>query len=152
MHRPPIPYGWHYYVGAPRISTVLGLTFGALWATSLDYLYDMGYAIDGYYNNVIYLRDIPMLNYTWPDVMLNYGTSGGFTSAQFAYSSEYRNLDRFNSLYNSLCNTYGDPVESSITTTEGTVSWWGGEGQGYVTLSYNSDSTGRFYTYLSIGN
>ena len=152
VHRPVVPAGWVWYSSAPRIYRVLGIQFGTVFSVSINHLFTYGYNIDGYYDNVIYLRDVPMLNYSWPNVMLNYASGGGLASAMFSNSFAFRDLAMYNRLYNTLCGTYGSPVDARTTPYEGTVSWWGGEGQGYVTLTYYTDQNGRFYTNLTIGN
>ena len=152
VHRPVVPAGWVWYSSAPRIYRVLGIQFGTVFSVSINHLFTYGYNIDGYCDNVIYLRDVPMLNYSWPNVMLNYAPGGGLASAMFSNSFAFRDLAMYNRLYNTLCGTYGSPVDARTTPYEGTVSWWGGEGQGYVTLTYYTDQNGRFYTNLTIGN
>ena len=152
VHRPVVPAGWVWYSSAPRIYRVLGIQFGTVFSVSINHLFTYGYNIDGYYDNVIYLRDVPMLNNSWPNVMLNYAPGGGLASAMFSNSFAFRDLAMYNRLYNTLCGTYGSPVDARTTPYEGTVSWWGGEGQGYVTLTYYTDQNGRFYTNLTIGN
>ena len=152
VHRPVVPAGWVWCSSAPRIYRVLGIQFGTVFSVSINHLFTYGYNIDGYYDNVIYLRDVPMLNYSWPNVMLNYAPGGGLASAMFSNSFAFRDLAMYNRLYNTLCGTYGSPVDARTTPYEGTVSWWGGEGQGYVTLTYYTDQNGRFYTNLTIGN
>ena len=152
VYRPIVPSGWVWYHSAPRIYRVLGLQFGTVFTVSINHLFTYGYNIDGYYDNVIYLRDVPMLNYNWSNVMLNYAPGGGFASAMFSNSFAARDLNMFNRLYSTLCSTYGSPVEAHTNSYEGTVSWWGGNGEGFVTLNYYTDSAGRFYTNLTIGN
>ena len=152
VHRPVVPAGWVWYSSAPRIYRVLGIQFGTVFSVSINHLFTYGYNIDGYCDNVIYLRDVPMLNYSWPNVMLNYAPGGGLASAMFSNSFAFRDLAMYNRLYNTLCGTYGSPVDARTTPYEGTVSWWGGEGQGYVTLTYYTDQNGRFYTNLTIGD
>jgi len=144
-YRPVIPAGWHPYAGAPIIDRILGLMFGSLYDVSLNYLYSSGYYIDGYSDGIIYLRDVPMLNMYWPDVMLNYDLNR-LVNAQFVYYDDYYNLSRYNAAYNSLCRIYGSPVFSDGMT----ISWYGGNSQGYVTLSMAEDY-GGYYTTLSIG-
>lgn len=152
VHRPIVPAGWVWYSSAPSIYRVLGLQFGTVFSVSINHLFTYGYNIDGYCDNVIYLRDVPMLNFNWPNVMLNYAPGGGLASAMFSNSFATRDLAMYDRLYSTLCGTYGTPVEARTTPYEGTVSWWGGSGQGYVTLNYYTDQSGRFYTNLTVGN
>lgn len=143
--RPVIPVGWHPYAGAPVIDRILGLMFGTLYDISLDHLYYDGYYIDGYADNIIYLRDVSMLNLFWPDVMLNY-EYGKLVNAQFIYHSSYYDRVRFDRAYYSLCRIYGSPVFDDGMT----ASWYGGNNTGWVTLSLSS-SYGDYYTTMSIG-
>ena len=143
--RPVIPVGWHPYAGAPVIDRILGLMFGTLYDISLDHLYYNGYYIDGYADNIIYLRDVSMLNLYWPDVMLNY-EYGKLVNAQFIYHSSYYDRVRFDRAYYSLCRIYGSPVFDDGMT----ASWYGGNNTGWVTLSLSS-SYGDYYTTMSIG-
>jgi len=144
-YRPTIPAGWYPYAGAPIIDRILGLVFGSLYEASLDHLYYNGYYIDGYADGIIYLRDVPMLNMYWPDAMLNYDYNR-LVNAQFVYYSDYYDTSRFNAAYRSLCRIYGSPVYRDGMT----ISWYGGNSQGYVTLSMVNDY-GDYYTTISIG-
>ena len=145
-YRPVLPVGYRYYVSAPIITGVLGLEFGTYLDASLNYLYYNGYNIDGYQDNVVYLRDVRMMGYGWPDVMLQYDDRGGMCYAEFITSSTYRDNYRFNNLYNSLCATYGTPINGG----NGYYSWYGGNGTGFINLNFNYDS-GRYYTVLTFG-
>ena len=132
------------------ISGILGLTFGTAYYTSLDYLFNRGYEIDGYYDGVVYLRNIQELSCFWPDVMLNYGTGRTLSSAEFHYSTSYDDLGRFNRLYSDLCSRYGQPMRY-IEDDEGLRStWYGGNARGFVSLEYFYRNS-RFYTTLSYG-
>jgi hypothetical protein len=127
------------------IDRILGLVFGTLYNASLDYLYYNGYYIDGYADGIIYLRDVPMLNLYWPDVMLNYEYNK-LINAQFVYYSSYYDTSRYNRVYRSLHRVYGAPVYRDGMT----VSWYGGGSTGYVTLTMINDH-GDYYTTMSIG-
>ena len=145
-YRPVIPVGFRYYASAPIITGVLGLEFGTYLDASLNFLYYNGYNIDGYQDNVVYLRDVQMMGYSWPDVMLQYDNGGGMCYAQFTTSSSYQDNYRFDNLYHSLCNTYGSPIRGN----NGEFSWYGGNGTGYINLYFNYDA-GRYYTVLTFG-
>jgi hypothetical protein len=144
--RPVIPTGWHPYAGAPVIDRILGITFGTLFDTSLDYLYYNGYAIDGYADHIIYLRDVPLLNFAWDDVMLCYDSYDRLVNAQFVFHAPSYDRYRYDRVYRSLCRVYGQPISTSGTT----ISWYGGNSTGWVTLSMNNN-LGHYYTTLSIG-
>lgn len=149
--RPVMPTGFVIYNRAPRINTILGLSFGSYYNSSLNYLFTMGYDIDGYNRDVIYLRDVPMLRFTWADVMLSYDTYGRLYNAQFAHSTSYRDRSRFNRLYHDLYATYGTPVATHITAYEASVTWFGGNAEGYVTLEFGTDTYGRYFTMVTVG-
>ena len=134
------------YASAPVITGILGLEFGTYLDASLNYLYYNGYNIDGYQDNVVYLRDVNLMGYSWPDVMLQYSDAGGLCYAEFATSSSYRDDYRFNSLYNSLCATYGSPINSG----NGYFSWYGGNQTGFINLNFAYDN-GRYYTVMTFG-
>ena len=149
--RPVPPPGFRPWHRAPIISGILGLTFGTAYYSSLDYLFTRGYEIDGYYNGVVYLRNIQELNCFWPDVMLNYGNSNALSSAEFHYSTSYDDLGRFNRLYSDLCARYGQPVTYAEDSQGIRSTWYGGNARGFVSLEYYYDR-GRYYTTLSYGN
>ena len=144
-YRPVIPAHYRPYYGAPVIDRILGLTFGTLFDVSLDYLYGNGYYIDGYEDNIVYLRDVRMLNLLWPDVMLCYD-NGRLANAQFVYMTNYSDRSRYNRIYHDLSAVYGPP----ISVDGGMATWFGGNTTGYVTLSMSTDY-GRYYTTMSIG-
>lgn len=146
--RPVIPVGWHPWHKAPVIRGILGLTFGTAYYTSLDYLFDRGYEIDGYYDGIVYLRNIVEMRVTWPDVMLNYGTNNAFNSAEFHYSTSFDDLGRFNYVHRELCRLYGSPMSYNESRSGIQAVWYGGNSIGYVTLEY-SYMAGRYYTTLS---
>ena len=145
-YRPVIPVGWHPYASAPIIDRILGITFGTLFDTSLDYLYINGYEIDGYADHVIYLRNVPLLNLAWEDVMLCYDDYDRLVNAQFIFHTSRTDRYRYNRVYNSLCRVYGQPINSGNNG----LSWYGGGSTGWVTLS-TFENLGHYYTTLSIG-
>ena len=145
-YRPVIPVGWYPYASAPIIDRILGITFGTLFDSSLDYLYYNGYEIDGYADHVIYLRNVPLLNLAWEDVMLCYDDYDRLVNAQFIYQTALNDHKRYNRVYNSLCRIYGQPIDSGNNG----LSWYGGNSTGWVTLS-TFENMGRYYTTLCIG-
>ena len=145
-YRPVIPYGWAPYSGAPIIDRILGLTFGSLFDTSIEYLYYNGYEIDGYADHIIYLRDVLLLNHLWDDVMLSFDAGNRLVNAQFVYHSSSYNDYRYRRIYNSLTRVYGMP----ITSDSRGISWYGGGCTGWITLSTHID-LGHHYMTLSIG-
>ena len=145
-YRPVIPYGWAPYSGAPIIDRILGLTFGSLFDTSIEYLYYNGYEIDGYADHIIYLRNVILLNHLWDDVMLSFDSGNRLVNAQFVYHSSSYNNYRYRRIYNNLTRVYGAP----ITSDSRGISWYGGGCTGWITLSTNID-LGHHYMTLSIG-
>lgn len=157
-HRPhyrPMPHvkphhNWYPHHGAPVIRGILGLTFGTLYNTTLNYLYSKNYIIDGYADNIVYLRNVMQYNYNWDDVMLNY-RYGRLASAQFVDSGSYYNTSRYNNVYRTLISIYGSPI--SMRTINGggyECAWYGGDSKGMVTLEYYYHN-GRYYTTLTFG-
>lgn len=149
-HIAPPPH-WRPNHNAPIINGILGLTFGTIYNATLDYLYSQNFTIDGYTDDIIYLRNVPQYNYNWDDVMLNY-VSGRLANAQFVYSSRHYDTNRYNSVYLTLRNTYGSPISMRTITGGGyECMWYGGNSQGMVTLEFYPES-GRYYTTLSFGS
>ncbi len=145
-YRPVIPYGWAPYSGAPVIDRILGLTFGSLFDTSIEYLYYNGYEIDGYADHIIYLRNVLLLSHLWDDVMLSFDSGNRLVNAQFVYHSSSYDKYRYRRIYNNLTRVYGAP----ITSDSRGISWYGGGCTGWITLSTNID-LGHHYMTLSIG-
>lgn len=148
-YRPVPPPAWRPRRGLPFVRGILGLTFGAAINVSLDYLYNNGYTVDGYGNDIVYLRNVPALNYIWTDAALYYG-AGGLDTSSFYYSTPYYDAARYNSVYNSLVGTYGYPVSTGNSGGVVTSTWFGGN-NGFITLSFGAGSAGRFLTTLTFG-
>ncbi|MCH4154718.1 MAG: hypothetical protein LKF31_00245 [Muribaculaceae bacterium] len=150
ISRPYRPSNYSFLATAPRINSVLGLSFGTAIGASLTSLYNNNYIIDGYTDQTIYLRGASEQGYVWDDAELNY-SSGVLVSAQFSYSTEYDDISRYNTLHYNLCRTYGDPVAFNYNGGETCASWYGQNGIGYVTLEYFIQND-RYYTVLSYSN
>lgn len=152
--RPMPPRSWRPYHGCPTFSSILGITFGTALGISLDYLYNHGYTVDSYGNDVVYLRDINEMAFFWPDATLYYGPLG-LQRSEFIYSTGYYDLGRYNSLYNSLVARYGAPVNLSRATNSFAATWFG-YNNGYITIEYRPMYTNagslRYYTTLTYGN
>lgn len=149
VHRPTPPPAWRPSRGLPVIRGILGLTFGSALGVSLDFLYNNGYVVDGYSNDVVYLRNVPALNYIWTDGALYYGARGLDVSS-FYYSTPGYDLSRYNSCYGTLSATYGPPVAINNGGGAMSATWFGGN-NGYVTLSFGAGTAGRFLTTLTFG-
>lgn len=148
--RPVRPGHWHPRPGIPVISSILGIAFGTPWNVSLNMLYGSNYIIDGYANDMVYLRNVNMLNAMWPDATLYFTPSGGLDQSAFYYSTPYYDLSRYNSAYAQLTATYGPPVyRQGLSAT-----WFGGAGN-FTTLTFSQDNSfagnTRYYTTLTVG-
>ncbi|WP_297061519.1 hypothetical protein [uncultured Duncaniella sp.] len=148
-YRPVPPPAWRPRRGIPVVRGILGLSFGVAIGTSLDYLYNSGYSVDGYANDIVYLRNVPAMNYVWTDAALYYG-SNGLDASSFYYSTPVYDMSRYNSVYTSLVGTYGVPVSVNNTGGMLTSTWFGGN-KGYITLSFGAGNAGRFLTTLTLG-
>lgn len=145
-YRPVVPSYYSYY-SLPVIAGVMGLEFGVRFAESLNYLYYNDYDIDGYEDNVVYLRDVTLMDYTWEDAMLQYDNDR-LVYAQYSSYSDYDDYSRFESLYGTLCEEYGEPIDEN----EGMYCWYGGDGVGFVNLGYYAGDNGGYYTTLAFGS
>ncbi len=153
-YRPVPPPAWRPGPRFPIIRTILGISLGTAINVSLDYLYGNGYAVDGYNNEMVYLRNVPQLNLYWPDATLFYGPNGGLIGSQFMYSTTAYDMARYNAAYNMLCNQYGPPAMLERPNGGYLATWFGNNS--YVRLEFQSmASVGgplRFFTTLSFGN
>lgn len=147
-HRPTPPPHWRPTVYGPSFGTILGVTIGTTIDLTLRTLLNQGYTVTSYGNNVVYLSNVPQMNYYWPDAAMYYN-NGALCGSTFTYTSNYYDMSRYNALYNTFCGQYGVPVR---TVNQGGVissTWFGGNNR-YVTLEFNS-SYGNYYTSLSFG-
>ncbi len=153
-HRPTPPPSFRPHRGCPVLHGILGLTFGTAINLSLDYLYNNGYVVDGYADNVVYLRNVNHLSLIWPDAELYYGPAG-LLGSRFAYSTNHYDRTRYNRLYSTFVTRYGAPV-SYRAVNNGFAATWFGYDNGYITLEfspgYSSGGQLRYYTTLTIGN
>jgi hypothetical protein len=115
-------------------------------------LYNNGYIVDGYGNDMIYLRNAPQLSLIWPDAILHYGPNG-LIGSEFSYSTSHYDMSRYNQVYSTFVTQYGSPVSYNSSGGNITATWWGREG--YVQLqfrhNYSYDGHLRYYTTLSFG-
>lgn len=164
-HRPHMPRHWHYYRPTPPppawrprhwrpFRSILGIALGSAENISINALVNNGYTVSGYDDNIVYLSNVPMLNYSWPAANLYY-SNGGLYGSEFVYSTPGHNMGRYNAVYNSLTGVYGAPYNVQMLAGGGRrATWWGNDGQ-YITLSFaaNTAANGasRFFTTLSFG-
>ena len=148
QYRPVPPPAWRPAHRVPLIHGILGLTFGTAFNVSLDYLFNNGFIVDGYVNDVVYLRNVPVLNYIWTDGALYYGANG-LDVTSFYYSTPVYDMTRYNNVYRGLVTSYGAPVSAVRRGGVVTSTWFGGN-NGYITLSFGS-ANGRYLTTLTMG-
>ena len=147
-HRPTPPPRWRPGAYGPSFATILGVSFGTSVNFSIQALINSGYSVTSYGNNVVYLTNVPQMNYYWPDAALYYN-NGALCGSSFTYPSNYYDMSRYNTLYNTFCGQYGVPV--STVNQGGVISaTWFGYDNRYVTLEFNSNY-GNYYTTLSFG-
>ena len=149
-HRPLPPPSWRPRRGfvGPSFGTVLGITFGTALNLSINTLINDGYNVTGYGDNVVYLTNVPQMNFYWPDAALYYN-NGALCGSTFTYPSTYYDMSRYNTLYNIFCRQYGAPVSALRQGGVISASWFGA-GNRYVTLEFNSNY-GNYYTTLNFG-
>ena len=108
--------------------------------------------VDGYGNDVVYLRNVNELNYIWTDAALYYGANG-LDASRFYYATPYYDMTRYNAVYNNLVALYGTPVSVNSAGQLG-ATWFGGN-QGYITLSFGATNVAggalRYLTTLTFG-
>lgn len=147
--RPVPPANWRPVYRKPLLARFLGLTFGVSINSALNQLWNANYVVDGYGTDEVYLRNVNEMGYYWDDATLFF-VNGGLVRSEFYDSTSYYNLSRYNNVYRTLCNNYGNPVSHNGQT----VSWFGYNGD-YITLQYvgmNTSSGYRYFTILTYGN
>lgn len=147
-HRPIPPRRWRPSRRVPVVSSVFGIAFGTAFDVSLSHLYAANYAVSGYGGNEVYLANVPVQGYYWPEATLYY-SNGGLSASRFFYSTVAYDMRRYNDVYNSLYSSYGAPVSVNNMS----VTWFGGN-NGYITLDYlpmGGASGLRYYTTLTLG-
>lgn len=149
IHRPVPPPSWRPIPGARAFAGFLGMTLGTAINISLDYLYNHGYAVDGYDSDVVYLRNVRELDMNWPDATLYYGP-GGLVASQYMHSTSYFDMSRYNTAYYRLTQLYGMPAAS----TGSSCTWFGPNGS-YIQLEYRQLNTiggyPAYFTTLQFG-
>lgn len=150
--RPVTPPSFRPHHRCPVIKTILGISVGTAFNVSLNHLINNGFIVDGYGNDVVYLRNVRQMSMIWPDATLYYGP-GGLIGSEFSCSANYCDMTRYNQLYATFVTQYGAPVSVYQTGNRYGATWFGHDG--YVSLKFEQDySRGgdmRYYTYLSFG-
>lgn len=149
---PPPRYAGGYRPYVPTIGEVLGVTFGSLINYGVSQLIGAGYNVLSAVDNIIYLNNVNQFGVVWPYVTMYYAPGGGMTGARFQYSSGYNNWGNYNSAYTQLCRMYGAPVSVERYGNNAKAVWWGGNNNGYITLSYSPgyDQYGNPYFYTDM--
>lgn len=137
----------------PSVTSILGLAFGSFLDAGINALYNAGYNVLGYADNMVYLSNVNQLGYIWPEATVYY-TDGLMSNTQFQYWTTYYDTGRFNSVYNLLTNTYGYPINNYTENGIRYVNWWAGGDTAYITLQYgpglgNNGRTTYYYTTLT---
>ena len=152
-HRPIPPASFRPSNSFPSFRAIFGITLGSTINISLDFLNRNSYVINGYGNDVIYLRNVTEYGYMWPDATLYY-EANRLVGTQLIYSTNYNSHNRYNMVYNTLTNQYGNPIDIQYVTNGMIATWWGYDGQ-YITLEYHPTYTNngqlRYITTLSFG-
>ena len=152
-HRPAPPVYYHPHCHITPLQAIIGVTLGIAFDASVNVFLGRNYYIDGYDRDYLYMRDLYAYNYSWPDVMMYY-SNGYLTSSQFRYSTSYYDCSRYNSIYNQLYASYGEPAILRNVSGGRVVTWWGYDNN-YITLEFKSEYTSgygtRYYTNLIIG-
>lgn len=152
-HRPLPPQAWRPTYTRPLVGSFLGLTFGIAFNSALDYLYNSSYAVDGYGQQEVYVRNVSELNFMWDDATL-YFQNGVLVRSQFYDSSYGYDSSRYGILYNRLSAMYGAPASYNNMGNGMSATWFGYSGD-YVTLEYtmmNTSAGYRYFTILTYGN
>ncbi len=97
-HRPIPPRRWRPSRRVPVVSSVFGIAFGTAFDVSLSHLYAANYAVSGYGGNEVYLANVPVQGYYWPEATLYYG-NGGLSASRFFYSTVAYDMMRYNDVY-----------------------------------------------------
>lgn len=156
FYRPtPPPLSFRPYAAWPSFSTILGFRIGSAIGSVVSSLAYTNYNVISTTSDAVYLNNVPMMNYIWPDAVLTFNSVGRLAGSEFISGNIYNDRSMYNSLYSGLCATYGSPYainNSGPYSSE--ISWWGPDGQ-YIRLSYSPgaayDGTTRFYTTLNFG-
>ena len=151
---PPPPPRPRVYVNyrIPTLSNILGLAFGTFIDIGINSLFNAGYKVLGYDNNIIYLSNVNELGYMWPEVSVYY-TDGLMSDTQFQYWTPAPLRDRYNNVYRQLVRVYGQPIESIYSGPVLSTTWWAGGNTGYITLQYgpgtSQNGLTNYYTTLT---
>jgi hypothetical protein len=139
---PNRPSSYRPLTSSPVISGIFGLPFGSSIHLSLNHLFDRGYEIDGYYNDIVYLRNVNELGFFWPDAIIRYDQFDCLKSTELHYSTSYNSTSRYNKIYKKLRKIYGQPIKYKGANK---AVWYGSDFRGFITLEYHRIGN-RYYT------
>ena len=153
-HRPTPPPAWRPAGPVPSFNSILGITLGTALNLTLNALTNNGYSVAGYGSSEIYLSNVNQFNYNWPDASL-YFNNGQLVGSSFAYATAGYNMNRYNRLFSTFINMYGNPASVQNLSNGGVRATWWGYNNNYVTLAYYPDylPTGplRYFTTVTLG-
>lgn len=152
-HRPAPPSHWHCPSYWRPFTTICGISFGSSVNVSINWLWNNGYTITSYGNDVIYLASVPMLGICWDDATLYYSRNA-LCGSSFISSTPYYDPCYYNQAYSRLVANYGNPYLVQNINGGIEATWWG-SGNQYIRLSivnaYANNGSLRYFTTLSFG-
>lgn len=152
-HRPAPPHHWHCPSSWRPFTTICGISFGSTVNVSVNWLWNNGYTITAYGNDVIYLASVPMLGICWDDATLYYNRNA-LCGSSFISSTPYYDPCYYNQAYSRLVANYGAPYMVQNVAGGVEATWWG-SGNQYIRLSivnaYANNGSLRYFTTLSFG-
>ena len=151
----PPPMSYRPYAAWPTISSILGFRLGSAIGSVYGALMAGGYSVLASASDALYLNNVSMMNYVWPEAALTFNGAGALCGSEFISPSTFNDRMLFNNLYATLTANYGTPYNiSNNGPYSSTISWWGPNGQ-YIRLNYSTgtgyDGITRFYTTLNFG-
>ena len=152
-HHPAPPSHWHCPSYWRPFTTICGISFGSSVNVSINWLWNNGYTITSYGNDVIYLASVPMLGICWDDATLYYSRNA-LCGSSFISSTPYYDPCYYNQAYSRLVANYGNPYLVQNINGGIEATWWG-SGNQYIRLSivnaYANNGSLRYFTTLSFG-
>lgn len=151
--RPVPPPAWRATRSTPLLRGFMGLSFGISYTSAINSLYSSGYSVDGYGNDMVYLRGVTEQGQYFDDATL-YFSGNRLTRSEFYRSTSYFNTSQYYSLRANLTAQYGAPAYQNSNGQTLTAQWFGYDGD-YITLQYTplvTDGVYRYFTILTYGD
>lgn len=152
FYRPVPPPAYRPTVQINLWTNILGVTVGMSLNNAIDQLLYGGYAVVGYNRNEIFMSNVSMYNYNWPDATIYYN-GNSLAGSRFYYSTIGYDTYRYDQMYNYFVGYYGQPVAYNRTAEGMSVTWYGRNNQ-FITLDFGpqlTDAGRRYFTTISIG-